>query len=285
KLIFKEDIVPRDVDQVVYKAAPFVVITTTFLALVVVPFTYGNFAVANLNVGLLYLLAVSSLTVLSIMMAGWGSNNKYSLLGGLRAVAQMISYEVPMILALMAPVILAGSLNLSKIVQAQQNFGPAGWVLWAFLLSPAFIIYIICGNAETNRPPFDLVEGESELIAGFHTEYSGMRFAMFFLAEFVNMLIVACVATVMFLGGWSILPPIDALMNGSVWQPIVGFLVFFAKVSGLILLFMWIRWTFPRLRADQLMGFGWKILLPASFVTLLWATLITIVGSALGVLS
>lgn len=277
KLLFKEDIVPRDVDGIVYKSAPYLAITATMLGIIVIPIGDG-LAVSNMDVSLLYLLAVSSLTVIAIMMAGWGSNNKYSLLGGLRSVAQMISYEVPMIMALIGPVILAGSLSLNKIVDAQAHFlgygGPIAWFIVNFI---GFVVYFICGNAETNRPPFDLVEGESELVAGFSTEYSGMRFAMFYLGEFINMFIISCTASLVFLGGWKFGYGIDEWLYAHLggWATLIGFLWFFFKAYAMVLLFMWVRWTFPRLRADHLMSFGWKVLLPFAFVNLTIATVVT----------
>ncbi|HEY4000231.1 MAG TPA: NADH-quinone oxidoreductase subunit NuoH [Candidatus Xenobia bacterium] len=286
KLLFKEDIIPSQVDLPVYKSASYLVITATMLSLIVIPIGQ-DLVVSNMNVGLLYLLAVSSLTVISIMMAGWGSNNKYSLLGGLRSVAQMISYEVPMIVALMGPVIMAGSLNLQDIVNSESTFlrltfgshhFMVGWPAWLVVNFLGFVVYLICGNAETNRPPFDLVEGESELVAGFSTEYSGMRFAMFYLAEFINMFIISCVATLVFLGGWKIGFNIDPLLIQHlplVVVDLIGFVVFMTKAYLMVLLFMWVRWSFPRLRADHLMSFGWKVLLPTALVNLVIATFVT----------
>ena len=198
KLLLKEDLTPGSVDRVVFIMAPALVLTASLMCYVVIPFAPG-ISVADLNVGVLYVLAVSSMTVLGIMMAGWSSNNKYSLLGGLRSVAQMISYELPMIFALLGPVLMAGSLSMQDIVKAQ---AATHWFIIPNLIG--FLIFIIAGTAETNRPPFDLPEGESELVAGFVTEYSGMKFAMFFLAEFSNLFVVSAVATTLFLGGWSL---------------------------------------------------------------------------------
>lgn len=269
KLLVKEDLTPGSVDRIVFFMAPILVFTASLMCYVVIPFGPG-LSVADLNVGILYILAVSSMTVLGIMMAGWGSNNKYSLLGGLRSVAQMISYELPMIFALLGPILLAGSLSMQEIVKAQ---AATHWFIVPNIIG--FLVFIIAGTAETNRPPFDLPEGESELVAGFNTEYSGMKFAMFFLAEFSNMFVVSAVATTMFLGGWS-LPFVH--ISSPVLGPLVGLVVFFVKTYVIIALLMWVRWTFPRMRVDQLMHFGWKILLPFAFVNLLiaaaWVALI-----------
>jgi NADH-quinone oxidoreductase subunit H len=278
KLLAKEDITPPQVDKLVFIAAPCLVFTASLMAYIVIPFGRG-IQVADINVGVLYLLAVSSMTVLGIMMAGWGSNSKYSLLGGLRSVAQMISYEVPMIFALLGPVLMAGSLSLQDIVKAQEH---APWFIIPNVIG--FVIFVIAATAETNRPPFDLPEGESELVAGFVTEYSGMKFAMFFLAEFSNMWIASAVAATLFLGGWAF-PWDSRLMPWNWLSPhwphgslltVLGMLVFFAKVLFMILIFMWIRWTFPRMRVDQLMHFGWKTLLPLSFLNLLIAAAWTV---------
>lgn len=277
KLLIKEDITPAGVDKVVFIMAPMIVFTANLMAYVVIPFGH-NVHVTDLNVGVLYLLAVSSMTVLGIMMAGWGSNSKYSLLGGLRSVAQMISYEIPMIFALMGPVLMAGSLSLQSIITAQ-GANPLHWFLFPNIIG--FVIFIIAGTAETNRPPFDLPEGESELVAGFVTEYSGMKFAMFFLAEFSNLFIVSAVATALFLGGWQF--PWAALgidFAGAEWlEMLLSVIVFLTKTYAIIFLQMWIRWTFPRVRVDQLMHFGWKVLLPLGFVNLfiaaVWVLLAT----------
>lgn len=266
KLLIKEDITPQGVDKFVYFAAPILVFTASLLAYVVIPFG-ENLSVADLNVGVVYLLAVSSMAVLSIMMAGWGSNSKYSLLGGLRSVAQMISYEIPMIFALLGPVVMAGSLSLQDIVKAQTEWP---WHWYGLINIIGFVVFIIAGTAETNRPPFDLPEGESELVAGFVTEYSGMKFAMFFLAEFSNMFVVSAVATALFLGGWQF-PGLSSLDPEGPLRTLLSVFAFLVKTYVIILILMWIRWTFPRLRVDQLMHFGWKVLLPFAFVNLMIA--------------
>jgi NADH-quinone oxidoreductase subunit H len=275
KLLTKEDVTPGAVDNVVFFIAPCIVFAASLMAYVVIPFG-PDASVTDLNVGVLYLLAVSSITVLGIMMAGWGSNSKYSLLGGLRSVAQMISYEIPMIFAVLGPVLMAGSLSLQDIVKAQ-DFQYLGFIPGFFIIPNVigFIIFIIAGTAETNRPPFDLPEGESELVAGFVTEYSGMKFAMFFLAEFSNMFVISAIATALFLGGWVIPWGITDMMARSGMPHLVfsliGAVVYLLKTYVIVLLLMWIRWTFPRIRVDQLMHFGWKTLLPFSFVNLLIA--------------
>jgi NADH-quinone oxidoreductase subunit H len=208
-----------------------------------------------MNVGLVLILAFSTLGVLAILMAGWASNNKYSVLGAIRSVAQNIAYEIPLLVTVMSVILMVGSFKLTDIVAAQSG-------CWFILTQPlAFILYIICGTAETNRAPFDIPEAESELVAGFHTEYSGMRFALFFLAEYTNMLIVAAVATVLFLGGWK-----GPFLPGVIW--------FLIKVYAVIFLMMWFRWTFPRVRFDQLITFAWKILIPLAFVNLLITALV-----------
>lgn len=270
KLLIKEDLMPAEVDRLVWFMAPVLVFTASLMTYVVIPFGQ-DFGVSDLNVGVLYLLAVSSMTVLGIMMAGWGSNNKYSLLGGLRSVAQMISYEIPMIFALLGPVLMAGTLSLQGIVKAQGE-NPFGWFWIPNVIG--FLVFLIAGTAETNRPPFDLPEAEQELVAGFVTEYSGMKFAMFFLAEFSNTFVVSAVATTLFLGGWQF--PwswIGVTFGSPVTATVASILVFLAKAYVIVFLLMWIRWTFPRLRVDQLMHFGWKVLLPFAFVNLMIAAL------------
>lgn len=276
KLLTKEDVTPGNVDYIVFLLSPCIVFAASLAAYVVIPFG-PDASVSDLNVGVLYLLAVGSITVLGIMMAGWGSNSKYSLLGGLRSVAQMISYEIPMIFAVLGPVLMAGSLSLQDIVRAQEH---TAWFIWPNIIG--FIVFIVAGTAETNRPPFDLPEGESELVAGFVTEYSGMKFAMFFLAEFSNMFVISAVATALYLGGWTLPFGITAALQntglpfGHLLYSVVGAVVFLAKTYVIILLLMWIRWTFPRVRVDQLMHFGWKTLLPFSFLNLLIAAVYTV---------
>ena len=249
KLMGKELITPKDVDLPVYLAAPIVIFLPVLLTFLVIPFSQ-TLIIRDMNVGILLILAFAALTVLAILMAGWASNNKYSVLGAIRSVAQNIAYEIPLLITLMSIILMVGSFSLVDIVAAQGK-------VWFVLIQPvAFILYITCATAETNRAPFDLPEAESELVAGFHTEYSGMRFALFFLAEYTNMFIVAAIATVFFLGGWH-----GPILPGIAW--------FFIKVYFVIFLLMWFRWTFPRVRFDQLITFAWKILIPLAFANLI----------------
>ncbi|MCX8022486.1 MAG: NADH-quinone oxidoreductase subunit NuoH [Syntrophorhabdaceae bacterium] len=249
KLLGKELITPMKVDRVLYFLAPVICFIPVLVSFVVIPFGEG-LQVRDINVGILVILAFSSLSVLSIFIAGWGSNNKYSLIGAARSVAQNIAYEVPLLLSLLIVVIMVGSLSLKDIVEAQKG-------MWFILYQPiAFLIYFIAGVAETNRTPFDLPEAESELVAGFHTEYSGMRFAIFFLAEYTNIMIISAVATTFFLGGY-----LGPYLPGIVW--------FLIKTYFLVFVILWFRWTFPRVRFDQLLNFSWKILIPVSFINLI----------------
>jgi NADH-quinone oxidoreductase subunit H len=254
KLMGKELITPEEVDKPIYWLAPIVVFLPVLLSFLVIPFSQ-TLIIRDMNVGIVLILAFSTLAVLAILMAGWSSNNKYSVLGAIRSVAQNVAYEIPLLVTVMSIILMVGSFKLSDIVAAQGRH-------WFILIQPlAFILYIICATAETNRAPFDLPEAESELVAGFHTEYSGMRFALFFLAEYTNMFIAAAVATVLFLGGWH-----GPLLPGVVW--------FLIKVYAVVFLLMWFRWTFPRVRFDQLITFAWKILIPLAFVNLLITALV-----------
>ena len=236
-------------DRPVFLLAPIVVFLPVLLSFLVIPFSQ-TLIIRDMNVGVLLILAFASLTVLAILMAGWASNNKYSVFGSIRSVAQNVAYEIPLLITLMSIIIMVGSFSLADIVNAQSKY-------WFVLVQPvAFILYITCATAETNRAPFDLPEAESELVAGFHTEYTGMRFALFFLAEYTNMFIVAAIATVFFLGGWQ-----GPFLPGIAW--------FLLKVYFVIFLIMWFRWTFPRVRFDQLITFAWKILIPLAFANLI----------------
>ncbi len=284
KLLFKEQIVPAKADRVPFYLAPMSIFAVCLTAHVVLPFG-PLFWVADLNVGLLYAVAISSLTVLSILMAGWASNSKYSLLGGLRSAAQMLSYEIPLIFALLGPILMAGSLSMVDIVRAQAEYG-----VW--FLIPSFLgllVYFICGIAEVNRPPFDIPEAESELVAGYVSEFSGLMFAMFFLAEFANMFLIAGIATTVFLGGW-LIPGFDApelthpglTANPRLWVQLLGVAAFFVKAYILVLVMMWIRWTFPRLRPDHLMNFGWKFMLPIAFLNLIGCAIATLLYEVTG---
>ena len=269
KLLTKEDIVPRTADRYVHLAAPVLVIMSSFLVMAVIPFAIGM-APVNLPSGVVYLVAVSSLSPLGIFLAGWSSRNKYSLLGAMRSVAQLVSYEVPQVLSTIPIVLWAGSLSLVTIFDKQLAFG------W-FIMSPpgllAFVILLIASIAEVNRTPFDLPEAESEIIAGYHTEYSSMRFGLFFLAEYLSVFAVSCVATVLFLGGGTLIPfatfPAN-LQGGTLFSLILVDLIlisiFMGKVLCFIFLMFWIRATLPRMRVDRLMNFSWKYLVPLSIV-------------------
>jgi NADH-quinone oxidoreductase subunit H len=257
KLMFKEDIVPRAADRTIYILAPAMALIPAFISFAVIPFgdrlqLFGqtiDMVITDVNIGLLYLFGVASLGVYGIVLGGWASNNKYALLGGLRSAAQMISYELSMGLSVVGVLMLSQSLSLVRIVGAQSK-------AWFILLQPiGFLIFLICAIAETNRAPFDLPEAETELVAGFHVEYSSMKFAMYFMAEYANMITVAALATTLFLGGW----------RGPFLPPVVWFL---AKLYLVIFLFIWLRATLPRFRYDQLMQFGWKVLLPLALANI-----------------
>ena len=251
KLFFKEEFTPADANKVVFHIAPMLAVIPALVSFSVIPIG-PNFIVTDINVGLLLFLAMSSLGVYAITLAGWSSNNKYALLGGLRSSAQMISYELAMGLSTIGVLLIAGSLSLVDIVHAQER-------LWFIVYQPlAFLIFMITALAETNRAPFDLPEAEAELVAGFHTEYSSMKWGLFFLGEYANVLTICSIAVTLFLGGW----------NGP-WLPdSLKFLWYLAKLGLLVFVFMWVRWTYPRLRYDQLMQFGWKVLLPLSLVNI-----------------
>lgn len=250
KLLGKEDVVPRAADRWVFRIAAPLVFVPAIMLYAVIPFG-KNMVPVNLEVGLFYCFSIASLGTMSFLMAGWGSNNKYSLLGGMRTVAQMISYEIPLLLSVLGVVMIVGSLNMSSIVAAQQK-------VWFILLQPvAFLIYFVAATAELNRGPFDLPEGEQELIAGVYTEFSGMRWALFFLAEYTNMVANAAIAVTLFFGGWQG----PGLLPSWMW--------FILKVYVLVFMFMVIKWTFPKIRVDHLMHFGWKFLIPLSLANLL----------------
>ncbi|HOZ52603.1 MAG TPA: NADH-quinone oxidoreductase subunit NuoH [Chitinophagaceae bacterium] len=275
KLLVKESITPDGADKFLFNMAPILGIIVAMLLMAPIAFA-KDFKMWDINIGVLYVSAISSLSVISILMAGWASNNKYSLLGAMRSGAQIVSYELSAGLAVLTIVVLTGTLNLNEIIASQAN----GW--WIFKghipIFISFIIFIIAVTAETNRAPFDLAEAESELTAGFHTEYSGMKFALFFLAEYVNVFIVCAIGATIFLGGW--MPfhighwegfnHIMDFIPSSIW--------FFGKTFFLIFLIMWFRWTFPRLRIDQLLNLEWKYLLPISMVNLLVVTAMAILG-------
>lgn len=275
KLIVKESMIPNDVDKFLFNLAPFIVMIVAMVVLAPLAFAKG-FQIWDVNIGILFITAVSSMSVIGILMAGWSSNNKYSLLGAMRSGAQIVSYELSAGLSILVIVMLTGSLRISDIINAQAD----GWWLFKGHLPAliAFVIYIIAATAETNRAPFDMAEAESELTAGFHTEYSGMRFALFFLAEYVNVFIVCAVGATLFLGGWMPLHFGTNTLFNHIMDYIPGIVWFFGKTFFLIFVLMWFRWTFPRLRIDQLLNLEWKYLLPLSLINILLATIITISG-------
>lgn len=281
KLFTKEDITPRHVDRLVFLLAPVVIILPALAAFAVIPFSGGSFRVgsvgvrawiSDVNVGLLYLLAITSLGVFGVVMAGWSSNSKYPMLGGLRSAAQMVSYEVPLGLSVVSILMLAGTASLVGIVQAQESAGR-----WFLFWTPypqilGLFLYFVSGVAETNRLPFDLPEAENELVAGFHTEYSGMKFAFFFLAEYINMVLVGCLVAVLFFGGWlpvtfgipGLREPLSNFFPfwGGAGAMLTGFFWFGLKVFLVLFLYLWMRATYPRYRYDQLMRLGWKVFIP-----------------------
>ncbi|MFN8155262.1 MAG: NADH-quinone oxidoreductase subunit NuoH [Bacteroidia bacterium] len=275
KLIMKEGLTPDGADKFLFNLAPFMVMIAAMLILAPIAFA-KNFQIWDLSIGVLYIAAVSSVAVIGILMAGWSSNNKYSLLGAMRSAAQIVSYELSAGLSILAIVVLSGSLKISDIIISQAD----GW--WIFKghipVIVAFIVFIIAVTAETNRAPFDLAEAESELTAGFHTEYSGMKFALFFLAEYINIFIGCAIGATLFLGGWMPFHIGNWEAFNHVMDYIPSSLWFIAKTLFLIFLIMWFRWTFPRLRVDQLLNLEWKYLLPISMVNLLVITLIAIMG-------
>jgi len=270
KLVFKETFIPRDTDRLVYIFAPTIAVAAAFLAWAVIPIgLFSNFQywIADINVGVLLVFAVSSLNVYAIVLGGYASNNKYSLLGGLRSAAQLISYEMALGLALVPTFMIVGSLRLRDIVQYTVHWGPYTGPLPLIILTPiGFVIYMIAAVAETNRAPFDLPEAEQELIGGFLTEYSGLRFVMYYLAEYVNMITVSALAALLFFGGW--------YFPGFPYVP--GIIVFVVKILVILFVYIWIRATFPRLRYDMLMRLGWKVLLPLAIANVVVTAVILV---------
>lgn len=257
KLLMKEIIIPSGASRGLFILGPILVIAPALAAWAVIPFT-DTLVLANINAGLLYVLAITSMGVYGVIIAGWASNSKYAFLGAMRSAAQMISYEIAMGFALVGVLLAAQSLNLVDIVQGQSG-GLHQWYIWP--LFPLFVVYLVSGVAETNRLPFDVAEGESEIVAGFHVEYSGMAFAVFFLAEYANMILVSALTTLMFLGGW--LSPVTFLPDGIVW--------WLLKTGFVLFLFLWFRATFPRYRYDQIMRLGWKVFIP---ITIVWIVVV-----------
>ena len=275
KLLLKEIILPTKANKGVFIIAPMLAIAPALAAWAVVPFTDG-LVLANIDASLLYIMAITSMGVYGVILSGWASNSKYAFLGAMRSAAQMVSYEIAMGFSLICILMVSNSLNLVEIVNAQDQGRFAsmglGFLSWNWLpLLPMFLVYLISGTAELNRAPFDVAEGESEIVAGFHVEYSGMAFALFFLAEYANMILVAALTSIMFLGGW--LSPVGFLPDGILWL--------FAKMSFVLLLFLWFRATFPRYRYDQLMRLGWKVFLPISLVMVMIVAAVLQFGPAL----
>ncbi len=256
KLVIKEDINAEKVDKIIFFLAPFLVFIPAFMVFLVIPFGKGLIP-ADLNIGILYVLAITGLSVLGILSAGWASNNKYSLIGGMRSAAQIVSYEIPTVLVILSILLLSGSLKMGDIVNAQSSI-----TKWFIFMQPVgFILFLIAANAEINRAPFDLPEAESELVSGFITEYSALKFAFFFLAEYTNLFLASAIATTLFLGGW----------QGPFLPPFVWFII---KTYLVVTFLMWTRWTFPRIRVDQLMEFSWKYLTPIAFINLIITAII-----------
>ncbi|HOW58104.1 MAG TPA: NADH-quinone oxidoreductase subunit NuoH [Candidatus Omnitrophota bacterium] len=268
KMFTKEDIVPVYADKVIHCLAPIVIVIPALMVFLVVPFGERMTAV-NLNIGLLYFIAVSSITTIPIFMGSWGSRNKYSLLGGMRTAAQMISYEVPMTLSVVPVIMMSQSLSTNKIVLSQSGSYDMNWFIFTPWGIVGFIIFFLCAVAECNRPPFDLPEAESEIIAGFHTEYSGMKFALFYMAEYMNAFTLCGIAATLFLGGWQ-----GPFLPSWIW--------FLGKTFVLICVMIWFRGTFPRFRVDQLMGFAWKFLLPLTLINILVAGLCHFISEKTG---
>lgn len=275
KLVIKEGLTPDSADKFLFNLAPFIVMIVAMLLLAPLAFA-KNFQMWDLNIGVLYVTAISSVSVIGILMAGWASNNKYSLIGAMRSGAQIVSYELSAGLSIISMVVLTGSLQLSTIIASQQD----GWWIFKGHLPAivSFVIFMIAVTAETNRAPFDLAEAESELTAGFHTEYSGMRFALFFLAEYVNIFVVCAIAATLYFGGWMPFHIGHWEAFNHIMDYIPSSFWFIGKTFALIFLIMWFRWTFPRLRIDQLLNLEWKYLLPIGMFNLLLATVIAIFG-------
>ncbi|HIE52659.1 MAG TPA: NADH-quinone oxidoreductase subunit NuoH [Armatimonadetes bacterium] len=269
KLLLKEDVIPQRADRWVFTLAPAIVFIPAYLVYLVMPFGRGEGLIAkDLNIGILYIAGITSVAVIGIIAAGWASDNKYSLLGAMRSAAQLMTYEIPMILALIGPILVAGTLRLQALVE-QQDGGLGNWFLFS-LPAPqvlGFLIFLTAALAETNHTPFDLPEAESELVAGYNVEYSGMKFALFFLAEFANIFTASAIAVVLFFGGWT--SPFPDAWPVLGWDHgVFSLLWFFLKASAMVFLFMWIRASWPRVRIDQLMSLGWKLLIPLGILNI-----------------
>jgi NADH-quinone oxidoreductase subunit H len=276
KLIFKEEFIPKQADKLLFLLAPVITVVPALIITAVVPWgteitVFGytiHLYLANVNVAILYLGAVASIAVYGIVLAGWSSNNKYAMMGGLRSTSQMISYELALGLSFVSVTLLAGSMSLVDIVQAQGANGFLGWIVWNLSQPLGFILFMIAGLAETNRAPFDLPEAEHELTAGYHTEYSGMKFAMFYMAEYIKIIAISMIASTLFLGGY--LGPFVGQL------PWLGPFYLFIKTLIVIFIFIWVRATWPRFRYDRLMAFGWKVLLPLGFLNIFIAAVVTV---------
>ena len=270
KLLTKEDIIPDNADKPLFILAPFMIFIGAFIGFIALPFG-ESIIIADLNIGIFYILAVGSFGVIALIMAGWASNNKWSLYGGMRSAAQIISYEIPAGLSIIVVIMLSSTLSMQGIIKYQEG-GIFNWIIFSIPFSfVAFFIYFISAIAETNRTPFDIPEAESELVGGFHTEYSGMRFAFFFLSEYANMFVVSGVAAAGFLGGWQ--SPISGYFNTPFW----GVFWMLSKIMFLVFMMIWMRWTFPRLRVDQLMNVSWKVFLPISLINIFGVGIWTLV--------
>ena len=263
KLLLKEDIIPLKADKIVFAIAPIIAVVSALVVLAVVPWGPAWATIANVNIGLLFILAVSSVGVLGLVLSGWSSNSKYSLLGALRSSAQMVSYEVGMGLSIIGALMFARTLSMNGIVEAQL----ADRVWYVFFQPLGFLVYVVAALGETNRAPFDLPEAESELVAGYHTEYSGFRWALFFMAEYTAMIVTSAVAVTLYLGGWSLFG-VEHVFSNPTMRVVFGIVIFSLKIALLIYLYMWFRWTFPRYRYDQLMDLGWKWLIPAGLANI-----------------
>ncbi|MCZ6680955.1 MAG: NADH-quinone oxidoreductase subunit NuoH [Candidatus Poribacteria bacterium] len=273
KFLMKEDLIPTHVDRAIYVIAPAIILVPALVTCAVVPFGSSitiagheiPLQISDINIGILYILAITSLGVYGVVLGAWASNNKYSFLGGLRSTAQMISYELPLGLSIIGVLMLSGSLSLRQIA-IQQGQGPQPWNWNIFIHFPAFLIFTTSAFAETNRLPFDLAEAEQELIGGYHTEYSSMKFAMYFMAEYMHMIVGSAVAVTLFLGGWHFFGL--EKVGGPFWSGLISFGIFFLKTALFLFGFIWVRWTLPRFRYDQLMNLGWKLLLPVALTTI-----------------
>lgn len=278
KLISKEDIIPARAERSIFVLAPMISVVASLVVLAVIPFGPGRATITDINIGLLFILAVSSVGVLGIILGGWASNSKYPLLGALRSSAQMVSYEVAIALALVGPLMFSKTLSMVGLIEAQMN----DRIWYVFYQPVAFLIFLVGGLAETNRAPFDLPEAESEIVAGYHTEYSGFRWALYFVAEYTNIVISAAIATTVFLGGWHFPGMARLAEPGTRLYALLAVLVFALKVFAIVYCFIWFRWTFPRYRYDQLMGLGWKWLIPAGLTNILVTGIVLVLAGHLG---